>query len=116
MQEQITSNVLMVRPISFTYNEETASSNKFQTKIENSEADSNQSAQIAFDEFVEQLRLRDINVMVIEDNADPFTPDSIFPNNWFSMHHSGKVILYPMEAPNLRAERRIYIIKKLKSE
>lgn len=116
MQEQITSNVLMVRPISFTYNEETALSNKFQKKIENSDVDSNQSAKIAFDEFVEQLRLREINVMVIEDNAEPFTPDSIFPNNWLSMHHSGKMILYPMEAPNRRAERRNDIIEKIKSE
>jgi hypothetical protein len=116
MQEQITSNVLMVRPISFSYNEETASSNKFQRKVENSKADSNQSAQIAFDEFVEQLQLRDINVMVIEDIAYPFTPDSIFPNNWLSMHHSGKVILYPMEAPNRRAERRNDIIENLKSK
>ncbi|MCP9769927.1 amidinotransferase [Lacihabitans sp. LS3-19] len=116
MQEQITSNVLMVRPISFAYNEETALSNKFQKKIENSDVDNNQSAQIAFDEFVEQLRLRDINVMVIQDYAEPFTPDSIFPNNWLSMHHSGKLILYPMEAPNRRAERRNDIIEKIKTE
>jgi hypothetical protein len=52
--------------------------------------------------------------MVIEDTPEPFTPDSIFPNNWISMHHSGKVVLYPMEAPNRREERRRDILDKIK--
>jgi hypothetical protein len=114
MQEQITSNVLMIRPVNFSFNEQTAESNKFQTK--GSEGNVNNSAQAAFDEFVEQLALRGINVMVVEDTPEPFTPDSIFPNNWISMHHSGKVILYPMEAPNRRAERRKDILDKIRQK
>jgi hypothetical protein len=114
MQEQITSNVLMIRPVSFNFNEQTADSNKFQSK--GTEENINFSAQLAFDQFVEQLVLRGINVMVIDDTPEPFTPDSIFPNNWISMHHSGKVILYPMEAPNRRAERRKDILDKLKEK
>lgn len=114
MQEQITSNVLMIRPVNFNFNEQTAVSNKFQNK--GTDENINFSAQVAFDQFVEQLELRGINVMVIEDTPEPFTPDSIFPNNWISMHHSGKVVLYPMEAPNRREERRRDILDKIKQK
>lgn len=114
MQEQITSNVLMIRPVNFNFNEQTAESNKFQNK--GTDENINFSAQVAFDQFVEQLELRGINVMVIEDTPEPFTPDSIFPNNWISMHHSGKVVLYPMEAPNRREERRRDILDKIKQK
>jgi hypothetical protein len=114
MQEQITSNVLMIRPVNFNFNEQTAESNKFQNK--GTDENINFSAQVAFDQFVYQLELRGINVMVIEDTPEPFTPDSIFPNNWISMHHSGKVVLYPMEAPNRREERRRDILDKIKQK
>jgi hypothetical protein len=114
MQEQITSNILMIRPVNFTYNEETAHSNKFQKADLVSLQSAGESAQKSFDEFVEQLRLRDINVLVFDDTPEPFTPDSIFPNNWISLHYSGKAILYPMEAENRRAERRQDIINTLK--
>ncbi len=114
MQEQITDTVLMIRPIQFGFNLETAESNKFQSneKIENSQS----LALERFDEFVKILRAQKVNVIVIEDTIDPFTPDSIFPNNWFSTHHSGKVVLYPMEALNRRAERRKDIIVSLSEE
>jgi hypothetical protein len=112
MQEQVTSNLLMIRPVNFSYNTETASTNTFQ-QPENL-PDLNQQAQACFDELVEQLRLRDINVHVFSDTDTPFTPDSIFPNNWLSTHHSGKVMIYPLEAPNRRAERRQDILDFLK--
>lgn len=115
MQEQITSNLLMIRPVNFGFNAETADSNKFQTNEEINENTLNDSSQSCFDELVEQLRLRDINVHVFDDTEDPYTPDSIFPNNWLSTHYSGKVMLYPMEAPNRRAERRDDILQFLKT-
>ncbi|MFN8428618.1 MAG: arginine deiminase-related protein [Spirosomataceae bacterium] len=114
MQEQITSNILMIRPVNFAYNEETAGSNAFQKNIEAS--DPNASAQVAFDSFVEQLQLRGINVTVVQDTPNPFTPDSIFPNNWLSMHHSGKAVLYPMMAENRRQERRHDILDLLREK
>jgi hypothetical protein len=96
------------------FNDETAGSNKFQNK--GIDENINLSAQLAFDQFVEQLKLRNINVMIVEDTPEPFTPDSIFPNNWISMHHSGKVVLYPMEAHNRRAERRKDILDIIKQK
>lgn len=112
MQEQVTSNLLMIRPVNFSYNTETSSTNTFQTLEPIS--DLNAQAQACFDELVEQLRLRDINVHVFTDTEFPYTPDSIFPNNWLSTHHSGKVMIYPLEAPNRRAERRQDILDFLK--
>lgn len=114
MQEQVTSNLLMIRPVNFAFNQETASTNAFQKPNDISQETLNSSAQECFDELVAQLRLRDINVHVFDDTVEPNTPDSIFPNNWLSTHHSGKVMIYPMEAPNRRAERRQDILDFLK--
>jgi hypothetical protein len=114
MQEQITSNILMIRPVNFDYNEETAYSNKFQKKFEKDDFFAQDSAQESFDFFVKQLKINGINIFLYEDTPEPFTPDSIFPNNWISMHYSGKVILYPMEAENRRAERRMDIVDDLR--
>jgi hypothetical protein len=109
---QSTSNILMIRPVSFGYNEQTAESNAFQTR------DSNQkqvqaSALVEFDGFVNILKENGVNVTVIEDTLEPHTPDSIFPNNWVSFHTDGNVFLYPMQAGNRRLERREDIINQL---
>lgn len=116
MQSQTTSNILMIRPVQFTYNEETADSNNFQDpSVANlSTRETQKKALVEFDEMVDRLRLAGINVLVYDDTSDHFTPDSIFPNNWVSFHTSGKVVLYPMEAENRRKERRKDIIDSLR--
>jgi hypothetical protein len=113
MQEQFTSEIMMVRPVSFTYNPQTAESNAFMNDIALENSMIQRKALEEFDEFVSLLRLNKINVRVFQDVAEPHTPDSIFPNNWVSFHHSGKVVLYPMEAPNRRLERRQSILDTL---
>ena len=114
MQEQVTSNLFMIRPVNFAFNQETALTNAFQKQKDINQEKLNSSARECFDELVAQLRLRDINVHVFEDTPQPYTPDSIFPNNWISTHHSGKVMVYPLEAPNRRAERREDVLDFLK--
>ncbi|NID12230.1 citrulline utilization hydrolase CtlX [Fibrivirga algicola] len=115
MQSQTTSRILMIRPVRFGFNEQTADSNTFQDaslagqSIEQSQAN----AQREFDEMVRQLRSSGVDVMVYNDTADPHTPDSIFPNNWVSFHYSGTVVLYPMQAENRRLERRQDLIDDL---
>lgn len=66
-----------------------------------------------FEEMVRQLRALGVDVIEYEDTTEPYTPDSIFPNNWVSFHASGTVILYPMQAENRRLERRMDIIDDL---
>ncbi|MEZ0542124.1 citrulline utilization hydrolase CtlX [Fibrella arboris] len=115
MQSQTTSRLLMIRPVRFGFNEQTADSNAFQDPslanqpFERAQAD----AQREFDEMVRQLRASGVDVMVYNDTPEPHTPDSIFPNNWVSFHFSGTVVLYPMQAENRRAERRQDIIDEL---
>jgi hypothetical protein len=79
---QTTSNIMMIRPINFGFNEQTATSNAFQNKAFGEANKSN--AQIIalqeFDSMVDQLKRIGVNVIVIEDTLDPSTPDSIFPN------------------------------------
>lgn len=116
MQTQATSNILMIRPVQFGFNEETAETNTFQdpTVAELPESKTQNKALAEFDEMVDRLRLAGVNVIVFNDNSKDYTPDSIFPNNWVSFHTSGKVVLYPMEAENRRKERRVDIIEELK--
>lgn len=111
---QTTSSVLMIRPVNFGYNEQTALSNAFQVAPEPEGADIIQEkALLEFDAFVMGLRNSDIEVIVFNDAPSPYTPDSIFPNNWVTFHEDGRVVLYPMEAHNRRLERKTNIIKQL---
>ncbi len=109
---QSTSHILMIRPVNFGFNEETAASNAFQ----NRNADKNgvkEKAHREFDGMVNILRENGEDLIVIEDTPEPYTPDSIFPNNWVSFHADGGIFLYPMQAENRRLERREDIIAKL---
>jgi hypothetical protein len=109
---QSTSNLLMIRPVSFVFNEQTALSNAFQTRsVDQQQVQTKAVAE--FDSLVQTLRDNDVNVTVIDDTAHPHTPDAIFPNNWVSFHADGEVFLYPMQAANRRLERREDIIRKL---
>ncbi|MEJ2003422.1 MAG: arginine deiminase-related protein [Cyclobacteriaceae bacterium] len=116
-RKAITDTILMIRPVNFRYNEETAVNNYYQkVRDDISPADVQEQARKEFEMFVEKLRTKGIRVIVIEDSVRPETPDSIFPNNWVSFHQDGKVGLYPMFAQNRRLERRNEIFDVLDSE
>ena len=110
---QTTDIVLMIEPVAFGFNEQTAVNNYFQVQQEGNVQDK---ALKEFNDFVEKLRAKDINVITIKDTLEPKTPDSIFPNNWVSFHADGKVVLYPMFAENRRLERRDDIINQIKEQ
>ena len=103
---QITNTILMIRPVNFRMNEQTAVNNYFMEEMDLKDKSINEKAQEEFDAFVEVLRSKGVNVIVVEDTIEPDTPDSIFPNNWISFHTSGTVAVYPMFAENRRKERR----------
>ena len=127
---QTTDKVLMIRPVRFSYNSQTAVNNAFQESGIPEELSQRQALK-EFDAYVEMLRNEGIEVMVVEDTATPHTPDSIFPNNWLSLHSAEELadvastlpgsaapcsrvaVLYPMFAENRRAERRQDIIEAL---
>ncbi|WP_276965021.1 arginine deiminase-related protein [Chryseobacterium sp.] len=111
---QTTDTVLMIEPIAFGYNAETAKNNYFQ--VEQTGSDIQSKALAEFNTFVGKLREKGINVITIKDTLDPHTPDSIFPNNWVSFHKDGKVVLYPMFASNRRVERREDIIESIREQ
>lgn len=108
---QTTDTVLMIEPAAFGFNAETAQNNYFQVNSENAETQSK--ALQEFNNFVEKLRSKGINVITVKDTLEPHTPDSIFPNNWISMHQDGTVVLYPMCAINRRWERRNDILEMI---
>ncbi len=112
---QSTDTVLMVRPVRFGANPQTAASNAFQRSFAATRP-AQEAAAEEFDMLSNTLRAAGVRVQIVDDTAVPHTPDSIFPNNWFSTHEDGRVFLYPMEAPNRRLERRADIIELLKVE
>ena len=112
MNMQTTSKVLMVRPVRFGFNEQTAGNNSFQKR--GYELSAQDMALEEFDNFVTLLRANNVDVVVVEDTPEPHTPDSIFPNNWFSTHASGELVLYPMCAPNRRLERKESVLNVIK--
>ncbi len=114
--KQITDTILMIRPVDYRMNEETAVNNYFQKNIDADAADLTQKAQNEFDAFVEKLKKVGVKVVVIDDIKENKTPDSIFPNNWVSFHENGNVALYPMFAENRRRERREDVLTTLEKE
>ena len=105
--KQITNTIMMIKPVGFRYNEQTAVNNYYQKVLDNLTAEQTQEKALSeFNVFVDKLRNAGVNVVVVEDTKNPDTPDSIFPNNWVSFHENGIVGLYPMCAENRRDERR----------
>lgn len=113
---QLTDTVMMIRPVNFGFNEETASTNPYQHKEGSHKNDLQQEARKEFDSFAKTLVRNKIKVIVFEDTKEPKTPDSIFPNNWVSFHEGGIAVIYPMFAHNRRLERRQDILDDLKKQ
>ena len=108
---QSTDTVLMVRPARFASNQQTRDTNAFQAP--NAAAEVGALAVAEFDRAVAALRSAGVTVLVVDDEPTPPKPDAVFPNNWFSTHADGSVVLYPMHAPNRRSERRIDLLQQL---
>ena len=111
--QQNTSYLLMIEPVNFGFNEETAVNNAFQ---QNTAAAIQPEALKEFNEFVNLLRNNKIDVTVVKDTAEPNTPDSVFPNNWVSFHENGSMILYPMFAQNRRLERKPAVLEAIEKK
>ena len=110
---QTSPNILMVRPANFGFNQETAANNFYQQEDERAAEEIRELARQEFDGFVALVKDQGVNVEVVEDTPKPIKTDAVFPNNWFSTHPDGKLILYPMFSPNRRLERRKDLIELL---
>ncbi len=113
---QSPSVVVMVRPHAFASNPETRDDNAFQTLANRSAAATSAAARDEHDKAVEKLHAAGVTVHVFDDEGERDTPDSVFPNNWFSTHPGGHVAVYPMFVPSRRRERRSDVIELLKRE
>lgn len=112
--QQLTDTILMIRPVKFGYNVETAENNHYQQALSDVSPEEIQHRALEeFNQFVTTLQQRGVNVIAIDDTAQKDTPDSVFPNNWISFHDDGTVVTYPMWAPNRRLERRDDILSTL---
>jgi hypothetical protein len=115
-ESQLASAVLMIRPVRFQSNPLTAASNRFQGQNASAPEQQQIDAEAEFDRLAAALEAGGITVVQIDDTEEPHTPDAVFPNNWVSFHADGTVVLYPMEAPNRRTERRPDIVDTLANQ
>jgi len=115
-ESQLASAVLMIKPVRFQSNPLTAASNRFQGRNTSSPEQQQLDSVAEFDGLCSVLEANGVKVVQFDDTLEPHTPDSIFPNNWVSFHADGRVVLYPMEAPNRRTERRHDLVEKLVSD
>ncbi|MGB4137245.1 MAG: arginine deiminase-related protein [Microbacterium sp.] len=113
MSVQSPAAVVVIRPHAFQVNPETAADNAFQRTPGADDAGTAARALEEVTRVVETLRGRGVTVHVFEDESTD-TPDSVFPNNWFSTHAGGHIAIYPMYAPNRRRERRSDVVEFLK--
>ncbi|GAB4137110.1 MAG: arginine deiminase-related protein [Bacteroidia bacterium] len=112
---QLSAEILLIRPASFGFNEQTASTNSFQQNQKNPDQIHAQ-ALMEFDEVIDVLKKNNISCRVINDTEFPSKPDAVFPNNWFSTHENKVIVTYPMMAENRRAERRSDVIDLLRKD
>jgi hypothetical protein len=116
-ERQAADTVLLVRPVAFHGNPETAESNAFQRPPEAADPAAEQAAAaVEFAGLVEALSAAGVRTVVVPDKLSPATPDAVFPNNWVSFHADGTAVLYPMMAPSRRRERRRDILELLSAE
>lgn len=113
---QVASTILMIRPAAFGYNAETAANNVFQSQSKLAASDVQQKAEAEFDAFVETLRQKHIEVIVVQDTVEPVKPDAVFPNNWFCTLQDGTLAIFPMYAPNRRIEKRDDMLQVLANQ
>ena len=114
---QTTNTILMIRPVHFRMNEQTAVNNYYQKQNDTFlPLTLTKNAQNEFDAFVEKLRNFGINVIVVSDTNEFDTPDALFPNNWISFHKEGTVSLYPMFTENRRLERREDVLVQIEEK
>ena len=114
---QITSSLIMVKPKHFNYNKETANNNYFQKKEKILNKNEIQLKAIEeFEKMVERIRKENIEIHVFNDRDNIKTTDSVFPNNWITLHEDGTVIIYPMFSKNRRKEKRKDLTEKLKNK
>src|SRR5213596_3532855 len=111
---QSTNSVLMIRPGRFYPNPETAADNAFQRTTHLGSDSLTLVARKEFDAAVQTLRAAGVNVHIFEDTAEPEKPDAVFPNNWISTHHDGRIVLFSMYSALRRRERRQDIVEELR--
>ena len=108
----VATTILMIRPAAFGFNTETAVNNFFQNAL-SPDKNFQQAVLEEFDAMVSVLKEKGVDVIVIDDTAEPAKPSAIFPNNWLSTSPDGKIFVYPMYAVNRRTEKRDDILQLL---
>ena len=110
-ERQTADAVLLVRPAAFGFHAEAAASNAF--AVHNPDSGVRAKAIGEFDRLARRLDDAGVEVLVLDDRAEPGKPDAVFPNNWVSFHADGTMALYPMATERRRLERETTQVTQL---
>ncbi|MDR1527293.1 MAG: amidinotransferase [Dysgonamonadaceae bacterium] len=116
MKKQTSNALLMIEPVAFGFNLQTAENNYFQQAGNQPASVIQEEALNEFKRMTDTLKAKGVDVILVKDTPEPHTPDSIFPNNWISFHCDGSIALYPMFAENRRLERRMAVLESIEKE
>ena len=110
---QITKNILMIKPSSFGFNNDTSGDNYFQKQINHlSQSEIRLKAVEEFENMCSILKKNGINIIVFENDENKKLTDDVFPNNWISFH-GNKYVIHSMYAKSRRREKNKSFIKAL---
>jgi len=110
---QITKNILMIKPSSFGFNNDTSGDNYFQKQIKNlSQSEIRLKAVEEFENMCSILKKNGINIIVFENDENKKLTDDVFPNNWISFH-GNKYVIHSMYAKSRRREKNKSFINTL---
>jgi hypothetical protein len=110
VNRQCAGSVLMVSPVAFGFNAETAASNPMQQALPDAAVEFNRRARAECTGLARALENEGVGVLLAEDTPEPGKPDALFPNNWVSFHADGTLVLYPMLSARRRLERRVELV------
>lgn len=113
---QSSSSLLMIRPLTFGFDQETAQSNAFQHHTTLPADEIRKKANLEFETAVQTLQDHNIDVIVFDDPQQTEKPDAVFPNNWLSTWPDGHIYLYPMATRSRRVERSSAVLNLLKEQ
>lgn len=111
-RQQSTNHIMVMEPVDFYANPQTMATNSYQHENDIKPEEIQEKAKQEFRNFRDLLVGH--GVILTTTLGQKGCPDDIFCNNWVSTHDGGRMVLYPMLAPNRQIERRLELIDFLK--
>lgn len=106
MDKQTTNTILLIEPLDFGFNYESAHYNFLQQEPTLSNDEISALAREELTSMATYLKAKGVNVILVQDSQTQQTPSSVFAASWISFQEDSRVVAYPLACANRKAERR----------